>query len=155
VTVYVCDEALYDCVTEADGQRLRVIDYKTGNFQPRPLASLDAIFLQDSLAQHSDYYLQAMLYSCLVRRSTEYNPQNMAVSPALLFIQHAAQENFDPVLYFGKERIADVEPHMASFENLLANVIDEIYNPDLPFAPTADRDRCRTCIYRQLCSLAS
>ncbi len=144
-----------DCVTEADGQRLRVIDYKTGNFQPRPLASLDAIFLQDSLAQHSDYYLQAMLYSCLVRRSTEYNPQNMAVSPALLFIQHAAQENFDPVLYFGKERIADVEPHMASFENLLANVIDEIYNPDLPFAPTADRDRCRTCIYRQLCSLGS
>ena len=34
---------------------------------------------------------------------------------------------------------------------MLRQTIDAIFNPDLPFMPTADRDRCRHCPYAELC----
>ncbi len=140
-----------DRVTEADGERLRVIDYKTGSSRLRPLASLDAVFSQESLSSHSDYYLQALLYSSLVSPSAAYNPDRLPVSPALLFIQHASQESYDPVLSFGQQRIGDVAPFSSEFTAQLSRVVDDIFNPDLPFTPTADDTRCTTCPYRQLC----
>ena len=129
-------------------ERLRVIDYKTGNSRPTPLADVEAIFSQENLARHSDYYLQTFLYSCLVRKSPQYNPQQLPVSPALLFIQHSAD---DPVLAFGKERINDVADNSHQFAVLIKEKAEEMFNPSIPFTPTPDRTRCRNCIYRELC----
>ena len=142
-----------DQVVETDAEslrteRIRVVDYKTGSNRPAPLADAEAIFLPSSLQRHSDYYLQALLYAALVSHSPHYNKSQLPVSPALLFIQHAAA---DPVLYFGKERINDVNDCLPVFGKLLREKIEEIFNPDIAFAPTANRDLCRTCPYKELC----
>ena len=132
------------------GERIRVVDYKTGNRIPAPLGSLPDVFSQDSLARHSDYYLQTLLYACQVRRSAAYNARQLPVSPALLFIQHAST---DPVLTFGKNRIDDVALYEQEFGTLLSQVVHEMFDPQQPFSPTADRSRCLNCPYKALCAV--
>lgn len=136
-----------DMITDEQGDHIRVIDYKTGAARLKPLADVDAIFDQESLSQHSDYYLQTFLYALLVKR---HYPQ-VRVSPALLFIQHAGTADYSPILKFGSEAIDDVAPHAERFEQLLHEQIDEIFNQHICFTPTADRARCRLCPYRYLC----
>lgn len=131
---------------------IRVVDYKTGGRKPVALDSVDAIFEQDSLAKHSDYYLQTFVYSCIVRTSKELNPRQLPVAPALLFIQHAGADDYNPVLKFGDEPITDIENERQHFGELLSQTVDDIFNPDMAFAPTADRQRCAQCPYRLLCS---
>ena len=36
---------------------------------------------------------------------------------------------------------------------LVTEKIDEIFNPQIAFVPTDDRNRCRNCPYKQLCSI--
>ena len=140
-----------DCIVEDGRQRIRVIDYKTGSHRLKPLADVDAIFQQENLKNHSDYYLQAMLYACLVKRN---HPQT-AVSPALLFIQHAGVDDYDPTLFFGNDRIDDANDHATRFGELLGATIADMFNPDIPFASTDDHSRCTNCPYRLLCTAAS
>jgi len=135
-------------------QRIRVVDYKTGNRRLTPIDSVEAIFEPENLSKHSDYYLQTFLYGCIVRTSPSYNSSQLSVSPALLFIQHAGGEDYDPVLMFGKARINDVEDERAAFSKLLSEKVDEMFNPDIPFQPTSDRQRCAACTFFQLCSKA-
>ena len=88
-----------DSITLPDGtERIRVVDYKTGSRRQKSLATVEAIFLQESLKDHSDYYLQTFLYSHIVSLTAGGTP----VSPALLFIQHAAADDYDPTLCLGR-----------------------------------------------------
>jgi len=136
-----------DMITDEQGDHIRVIDYKTGAARLKPLSDVDAIFAQESLAQHSDYYLQTFLYAILVKHRY---PQ-VRVSPALLFIQHAGKEEYNPILKFGNEEIDDVTPHAERFELLLRETIDDIFDQSKRFLPTDDSNRCRTCPFRLLC----
>ena len=137
-----------DCITEDGQQRIRVIDYKTGSHRLESFSDVDAVFQQENLKKHSDYYLQAILYACLVSKEHPQTP----VSPALLFIQHAGTADYDPTLFFGKERIDDIAQHAPRFGELLRETVDNMFNPDMPFAPTTDRGRCTECPYRLLCA---
>ena len=137
-----------DMVTDAEGRdHIRVIDYKTGASRLKPLADVDAVFSQESLKDHSDYYLQAMLYSIIVAKEHPNTP----VSPALLFIQHTGADDYDPILQFGREPISDIRQHADRFMELLQSTISDMFNPDIPLQPTDDRQRCLNCPYRQLC----
>ena len=137
-----------DCVTDpVSGQeRIRVIDYKTGSRRLRPMPDVDAIFDPAQIPNHSDYYLQAFLYSHIVSRA-----KKEPVSPALLFIQHATAEDYDPTLVVGREPVTDITVHADRFIALLKETTDAIFSPDLRFTPTDDRNRCRSCPYAALC----
>ena len=139
-----------DCISRDDKEdQIRVIDYKTGGGRLTPLKGVDDVFDDSQLRNHSDYYLQAMLYARIVRRHTE-----TPTVPALLFIQHAATEDYNPVLKFGNDYINDMATDDGNrFVCLLKEKIEEIFNPAVPFVPTADTSRCSTCPYAQLCGL--
>lgn len=140
-----------DCVNDGTGERIRVIDYKTGSRRLKPLADTAAIFDPAKIHEHSDYYLQTFLYSSLVRRSPKFNGRGLPVSPALLFIQHAAAEGYDPTLCLGREAVRDIASCRDEFGRMLDDKVGEIFNPDTPFAPTPDVDVCAICPYRLLC----
>ena len=137
-----------DCVADpvTGEDRIRVVDYKTGARHLRPMPDVDAIIDPAQIPNHSDYYLQAFLYSHIVRQH-----HAEPVSPLLLFIQHAAAEGYDPTLVIGREPVADIAVHSDRFIALLKETIDAIFSPDIPFTPTDDRNRCRSCPYTALC----
>ena len=137
-----------DCITDSVSgeERIRVIDYKTGARHLRPMPDIEAIFDPAQISNHSDYYLQAFLYSHIVRQH-----RTEAVSPALLFIQHAAAEGYDPTLVIGRDPVTDITVHSDRFIALFKETTDAIFSPDLHFTPTDDRNRCRSCPYAALC----
>ena len=126
--------------------RIRVVDYKTGGRRLKNLADIDAIFDPKNIKEHSDYYLQAFLYSHIVRKETP-----LPVSPSLLFIQHAGADDYDPTLCLGREPVRDIANVSEHFIQLLHETINEVFNPDLAFTPTSDTDRCHNCPYATLC----
>jgi MoaA/NifB/PqqE/SkfB family radical SAM enzyme len=76
------------------------------------------------------------------------------VAPALLFIQHAAADDFNPILKFGTDYINDVEtPEGDHFVQLLNDKVNEIFDSRRPFTPTTDDSRCQYCPYAHICGL--
>lgn len=131
---------------------IRVVDYKTGVQATRKIKEIEEIFSDANISQkHSDYYLQALLYSLIVDNSTKYNSQKGCVSPALLFIKQASKEDYDPVLEIDSKRIANVREYKEEFDKCLKDVLQEIFNTTLPFTPTSDKTRCEKCTYRRIC----
>lgn len=140
-----------DSISSPDGSdQIRVIDYKTGCKRLKPLADVNAIFTQENLKNHSDYYLQAFLYSYIIRE----NSQNVPVAPALLFIQHAGSDDYDPTLCLGREPVSDIATYSESYIKQLYSIISDIFNPALSFTPTDERKRCQTCPYAHLCGIS-
>lgn len=134
-------------------ERIRVIDYKTGRAQTTHPKDIDEMFsaTPQALSKHTDYYLQAFLYSMIIKNSKRYNSAQDPVSPGLLFIQSAGAEDYDPTLKLGREKIEDITPYEEDFMAHLRSLIADIYNPALPLRPTCDKKRCEYCPYAGLC----
>ena len=134
-------------------ERIRVIDYKTGRSRTSHPKDIEEVFSTHQLAigKHNDYYLQAILYSLIVKNDRRYNPAQEPVSPGLLFIQNAGADDYDPTLKLGKELLTDVAPLEAEFTNHLRSLLADIYDPALPLKPTEDKKRCVFCPYAALC----
>ncbi len=156
-----------DQVTTPKGQPvLRVIDYKTGSKMQKVLSGVEEVFDNKKIDDyHSDYYLQAMLYSWLVRHSQQpfyykgeehpaLNKDDLPVQPALFFVQKKESRN-DPVLKFGNTKeartIEDIKEHEEAFAEGLRQVIAEIFDPSVPFSTTQNEKRCKRCDFCALC----
>ena len=145
-----------DAVTDkqTDKRRIRVVDYKTGNKPSSAIKSIEEVFDPKNIAsKHSNYFLQAILYSLIVSRSKEWNAANDDVSPALLFIKQAATNDYDPTLCIDKHPISDVTVYEEEFLTKLKETVADMYSPDAAFTPTDDRKKCELCPYRMLCGL--
>ena len=143
-----------DAVTDKQTgkRRIRVVDYKTGNKPSSAIKSIEEVFDPKNIAsKHSNYFLQAILYSLIVSRSKEWNAANDAVSPALLFIKQAATN--DSTLCIDKHPISDVTVYEEEFLTKLKETVADMYSPDAAFTPTDDRKKCELCPYRMLCGL--
>lgn len=140
---------------ETQEERIRIVDYKTGGATFRcQIKSVEEIFQTPLDPQkHADYYLQTMLYSMIVRDSAEHNPQNLPVSPALLFIQHTKEDGYNPIISIGKDKILDIRNYTDEFRERLAAVVSHIFDPSEPFQPTADSGTCDRCPYAAMCGL--
>ena len=132
-------------------ERIRVIDYKTGRISTTHPRALDEVFNPSMLNKHTDYYLQSMLYSIIVKHNKDLNPGQEPVSPGLLFIQNAGAEDYDPTLKMGKELISSIDVYEEEFMKQLKVLIANIFDKDQPFRPTDDKHRCEYCPYAALC----
>lgn len=137
-----------DKIILPDGsERIRVVDYKTGSGRLKPLPNVASIFDPTYLKNHSDYYLQTFLYSIIEGLT------NDPVSPCLLFIQHAGIDNYDPTLLLGQAPVTDINEVKDEFLEHLNILVDEIFNPDIPFLPTEEKARCKSCPFSSLCGI--
>lgn len=142
-----------DEVEDDKGRRIRVVDYKTGYLNKNSLSlnGMEEVFMSEKISAHSDYFLQTMLYSMLVSRDEEVNPNHLPVSPVLLFIQKAKDEKYSPVLQFNKKDILNISEYNADFEKRLSELVAHILEPNEPFQPTSDKDTCFYCAYKAIC----
>ncbi len=171
-----------DQVTTDHGPVLRVIDYKTGSTMQKVLAGVEEVFDKKKIDDyHSDYYLQAMLYSWLVRHSQQpfdykgeehapLNEGNLPVQPALFFVQKK-ESRLDPVLKFKAPKdpdvpkgtktqkepkaealpIVDIKDHEEAYVEGLRRVVAEIYDPNVPFTTRPSENSCKHCDFLSLC----
>ncbi len=133
---------------------IRAVDYKTGSKRLEELPDVDAIFLPENIHKHSDYYLQTFVYADIVSRQPsrfQLPHSDYAVSPALLFIQHAIADDYDPVLRLGKQPVHDIAAVSHRFNELLEQKISEMFNTSLPFTPVTDKKTCTSCPYAPFC----
>ena len=133
-------------------ERIRVIDYKTGRCPSKKINSTDEIFEIPTVREkHADYFLQTMLYASIIKHDGKINPRRLPVSPALLFIQQASGDGYDPTLTIGKDIVYDIADYEENFNRNLSNIIAEIFEPQQPFQPTEDKSACEYCPYRKIC----
>lgn len=135
-------------------KRIRVVDYKTGRKPSKAINEIEEIFSETNINEtHSNYFLQAFLYSLIVAKSEVLNPNKEMVSPALLFIKQASGEDYDPTLYIGKHKVTDVDIYRTEYIKLLTDIITDIFTPTSDFTPTKDKSRCEMCVYKRICGL--
>ena len=152
-----------DRITRQGQSVIRVVDYKTGSpLSARP-GNIEEIFNPKNVdTKHSTYYLQAFLYAGIIRHGTEVqpqvNPEGLAVAPALFFIRQSATEDYDPTLTLAppkgkREAVTDIDTKYDEFMAALRTLVAEIFNPVVPFNPTADGKHCINCPYNSICGL--
>lgn len=136
-----------------NGQRtLRVIDYKTGKYSRLSMPSVEDIFDPKNVARHSGYYLQAILYSCILSKKNATN-ESQRVLPALLYVNQLFRDDYSPLLPIDGKAVTDVKAIREEFMGHIRKLIEEILNPEVPFTPTKDTKTCTNCPYYTLCKL--
>lgn len=127
---------------------LRIVDYKTGG-TPKTPESIEQLFTPAD--NRPNYIFQTFLYAAILCRK-----QPLRVAPSLLYIHRAASENYSPVIEMGAPRqpkipVNNFTFYEDEFRERLQELLQEIYNPSIPFDQTENTKRCEYCDYRSLC----
>ena len=145
------------------GDCIRVVDYKTGGSKfSVKLNNVEDIFNPANINNHSDYFLQTFLYSCIVddqKSKEEYygGEENLKTFPSLLFIQHSAADDYNPILQFhGEKDLKPISEYKAEFMQRLHSLVNEIFNENNPFvaranSENADEHICDYCPFKNIC----
>ena len=120
---------------------IRILDYKTGNDKVESMPETAKLFSDPSYKVN----IQLMLYTLLV---SEYYPDLEQPLQAGIF----RMRQFDEGVEWLNEGEAITASTIDEFKSGLTTLIEEIYNPAVPFSQTDDIKRCRNCDYRHLCS---
>lgn len=149
-----------DTLCDSEGRRQwRILDYKTGAHQ-NVVNRLENIFQAGSM--HAGYYLQTFLYALAARHMGK---TGLPIRPVLFYPAHAGREDYDPTMRIGSGDgygtddsglpcgpVTDISPYGEAFMDGLAEVIAEIFSPDVPFSKTPCTEACKYCDYRTLCN---
>ena len=120
----------------------RIIDYKTGGSQKK-INAISELF--DSNTNRDPYVFQAFYYAHLLQH--EY-PR---IAPSLLFVRQTADNEFEPDITINQIKVTDYSRYSEEFAELLTQTIDEIFNSDIPYTPTTNKDACKYCKFTALC----
>lgn len=127
---------------------LRIVDYKTGGDAGTP-PNVESLFIPDK--KRSNYIFQTFLYAAIMCRK-----QPLKVAPSLLYIHRAATETYSPVIQIGeprkaKEPVNDFSKNEKEFRERLQALLEEIFNPEIPFTQTETIEKCAYCDFKALC----
>lgn len=132
------------------GGRMRIVDYKTGRVD---LAAPDG--LAQVLGNEDDrghYLIQLFTYAQLLKqRAAESDLKLAADAQLLVYDVHAKPGKIEVFPELGGEKIDSASQVEQEFTESAARLLKEIFNPGIPFRPTANENACRTCNLSYLC----
>lgn len=128
------------------GNVLRVIDYKTGGDKLK-FESIESLFNGDGKRNKAAF--QTMLYALLYKANNDVAGRE--VIPGLLTRTNLFEETLQFGFTMDDEPFGNLMPHVDKFEALLRNLLEEMFNPDVPFKQTKNTDNCEYCPYKQIC----
>ena len=73
------------------------------------------------------------------------------IVPGLINRMNLFDKDFKFGLKVGKNFLEDVEPLLPEFDQRLKNLLEELYDPSVPFDQTTDLELCKFCSYQQIC----
>ncbi len=157
--------ATYDRVDYNPDGRLRIVDYKTGSVH-LDMADLDAVFGADYKAGN---IFQLLLYAHLLEHqlsnvgnarpdgdsSRELKEGDCRDIDMAIFDTNYIQQDGDERYITASDKTpvrSQHDPKVAEFIPRVNEVIKEIFDPDVPFSPTGNRDTCAFCVMRGICN---
>lgn len=126
---------------------LRVIDYKTGKDRTDIRKEVGELFVRDGKRNKAAF--QVMLYALLY--ASNERTKGHRIVPGLMNRLNLFDEGFRFGLKIGGKVVEDVRPFLEEFEIGLREMLEEMYDPNVPFTQTKDTDICRYCSYREIC----
>ena len=128
------------------GDLIRVIDYKTGR-DKLDFESVAALFNRNS--KRNKAVFQVLLYALLYKTSAAKTSHKIV--PGLINRMNLFDRDFKFGITMGKKTVEDVEPLLPEFDQHLKVMLEELYDPNVPFDQTTDTELCRFCSYQGIC----
>ncbi len=127
------------------GDSVRIIDYKTGKGETtfREMATL----FDASKNKRPYQILQVLIYGLFYLQE---NPGTV-ISPALYYLR-SVYDRFEPVIRYDKHPVSDLSLLLPEFRHHFDALLEEIFNPALPFRQTENIRSCEWCPFRELCN---
>ena len=144
-------KGLIDRVDENNGV-IRLIDYKSGA-DKKDFRSIESLFDRDD-KNRNKAAMQTLYYGLLFQA---VHPENtLSLKPAIFNFKEIFQEDFNPYLQEKEPRKAGIEvndyrDYKAAYEDGLRTLLEELYNPGIPFSQTDNLDKCKYCPYIGIC----
>ncbi len=127
---------------------VRVIDYKTGK-DKLSFESIQSLFAREPYRNKAAF--QTLLYAVLYQKNFLNGTAPVQLVPGLLNRMNLFDDDFSFGLRLGKTLVTDAAPLLTEFESLLQALLEELFDPAVPFDQTGDRDVCRLCPYKHIC----
>ena len=129
---------------------LRIVDYKTGKDKGAP-ASIDDLFPPTESKKRKSQAFQIMYYAYIMSMQPQFSKYRLA--PTLLYTRTSSKPTKEDIYYkLGTDVLTDFIGQCGpQFEERLKDIITEIFNPEIPFEPTDDKETCRNCDFSSLC----
>jgi hypothetical protein len=147
--------------------QMRVIDYKTGSVK-LDYSSMPEVFGLDKKSNDEDpiirkpgnkYILQTLLYCWLLetnqitKEEQNKHANTLELAPHLFPTRQLHNVETNTCLHDKNDSILYSGDIPQEFVEELTNLLDEIFNPNIPFYPTEQLENCKDCYLAQICAL--
>ncbi|MFC2151476.1 PD-(D/E)XK nuclease family protein, partial [Bacteroidota bacterium] len=127
---------------------IRIIDYKTGN-DKLEFKNIEALF-SDKKSEQNSAVFQTFLYSMFY---LEIKKPQIPITPGVYSVRKVYDKNFDYRIY-NKDTKSYVENYSSINSYFLENIkelLNSIFNLEIPFTQTEEVRNCEYCSYREIC----
>ena len=131
---------------------LRIVDYKTGSLH-KDFSGL-ANLLSRLPEGRNGAVLQTFIYSMVVERMQRRGEfEGKGAVPSLYYIRYLTKDEYSPLLNDDScnRAVTSYDDYGEEFEELLAQTLRELFNPEVPFSATKDEKVCQWCDFAKIC----
>mgnify|MGYP005842113161 CR=1 FL=1 len=126
--------------------KVRVIDYKTGNVTSFTFKALDELFEKD-LEKPKKEILQALIYSMVYK--DEKGVEN-EIQPAIYSLRKLFEEKFSPEIKYNLKPFT-YQNLEQEFRDEMHDLVAEIYSVTTTYSQTPHEKVCQNCPYNKIC----
>lgn len=153
-----------DYIKDAEGNDLvRIIDYKTGS-EETTISDIRDMFVKPTKGNKSRAKAMLQLFLYCQALSQCSSGKNIAVQPWIYTIRKVAKDGFAPLSLEcmviddnkGKEvkmkfPILDYREYVEEFNDQMIDLLEDLFNPEIPFTSAADSHACTFCKFTEIC----
>ena len=125
---------------------VRVIDYKTGKDE-LTFQDVTSLFNRDTKRNKAAF--QTLLYTLLYQKKVSH--PGMRLVPGLLNRINLFADDFEFGLKHAGSYLTDATPLLPDFEKFVFTLLNEMYDPAVPFDQTSHEELCKFCSYKTIC----
>ena len=125
---------------------IRIIDYKTGKDKVEIKGGLDSLFTSKGDLNKAAF--QTLYYALLYKTNHRFKNYNINAG---LFNRNTLFGDEAFGLKLNYQLLQNVNELLPDFEKGLKGLLEELFNPEIPFDQTTDTDRCKLCSYQNIC----
>ncbi len=128
-----------------------IIDYKTGTTE-NDFYSLSGLFERQAKKRNKAAF-QTLIYGCIWDKM---HPEAGAIYPGIYALKNIfKQEGIRLTIKENGTREVNYMDLKDQFEPMLVDLLEEIFNPAIPFAQTTVEEHCQYCIFASICGKQS